>query len=33
MFRAALDARMSTHDQQTLPLQIRAMREYAAKRD
>jgi putative DNA-invertase from lambdoid prophage Rac len=30
--RAALYARVSTHDQQTLPLQIRAMREYAAKR-
>ena len=32
MFRAALYARVSTHDQQTLPLQMRAMREYAAKR-
>jgi Resolvase, N terminal domain len=32
MFRAGLYARVSTHDQQTLPLQIRAMREYAAKR-
>jgi DNA invertase Pin-like site-specific DNA recombinase len=32
-FRAALYARVSTHDQQTLPLQIRAMCEYAAKRD
>jgi putative DNA-invertase from lambdoid prophage Rac len=30
--RASLYARVSTHDQQTLPLQIRAMREYAAKR-
>jgi DNA invertase Pin-like site-specific DNA recombinase len=30
--RAALYARVSTHDQQTLPLQIRTMREYAAKR-
>ena len=30
--RAALYARVSTHDQQTLPLQIRVMREYAAKR-
>lgn len=30
--RAALYARVSTHDQQTLPLQIRALREYAAKR-
>lgn len=28
-----LYARVSTHDQQTLPLQIRAMREYAAKRN
>jgi len=32
MLRAGLYARVSTHDQQTLPLQIRAMREYAAKR-
>jgi predicted site-specific integrase-resolvase len=31
MFRAGLYARVSTHDQQTLPLQMRAMREYAAK--
>ena len=31
-FGSALYARVSTHDQQTLPLQIRAMREYAAKR-
>jgi putative DNA-invertase from lambdoid prophage Rac len=31
--RVALYARVSTHDQQTLPLQIRAMREYAAKRN
>jgi DNA invertase Pin-like site-specific DNA recombinase len=30
--RVALYARVSTHDQQTLPLQIRSMREYAAKR-
>ncbi len=30
--RAALYARVSTHDQQTLQLQIRALREYAAKR-
>ena len=30
--RAGLYARVSTHDQQTLPLQIRAMREYAARR-
>jgi len=28
-----LYARVSTHDQRTLPLQIRAMREYAAKRN
>ena len=33
MFRVGLYARVSTHDQQTLPLQMRAMREYAAKRD
>jgi DNA invertase Pin-like site-specific DNA recombinase len=32
MFRAGLYARVSTHDQKTLPLQIRAMREYASKR-
>jgi len=32
MFRVGLYARVSTHDQQTLPLQIRTMREYAAKR-
>ena len=32
MFRVGLYARVSTHDQQTLPLQIRAMREYAARR-
>jgi putative DNA-invertase from lambdoid prophage Rac len=31
--RVGLYARVSTHDQQTLPLQIRAMREYAAKRN
>src|SRR5713101_1778935 len=30
--RVGLYARVSTRDQQTLPLQIRAMREYAAKR-
>src|SRR5580704_11900096 len=30
MFRVGLYARVSTHDQQTLPLQMRAMREYAA---
>src|SRR6202047_4350543 len=33
MFRAGLYARVSTHDQQTLPSQMRAMREYAARRD
>ena len=32
MFRAGLYARVSTQDQQTLPLQMRAMREYAATR-
>src|ERR1700688_3167970 len=30
--RVGLYARVSTHDQQTLPLQIHSMREYAAKR-
>jgi len=30
--RVALYARISTHDQQTLPLQIRTMREYADRR-
>src|SRR6266849_4116500 len=32
MFRAGLYARASTNDQQTLPMQSRAMREYAARR-
>jgi putative DNA-invertase from lambdoid prophage Rac len=32
MIRAGLYARVSTHDQQTIPLQIRALREYAARR-
>lgn len=32
MLRVGLYARVSTHDQQTLPLQMRTMREYAAKR-
>jgi putative DNA-invertase from lambdoid prophage Rac len=32
MSRVGLYARVSTHDQQTLPLQIRAMREFAGKR-
>ncbi len=31
MFRVGLYARVSTQDQQTLPLQMRAMRDYAAK--
>jgi putative DNA-invertase from lambdoid prophage Rac len=30
--RAGLYARVSTHDQQTLPMQVRALREYAARR-
>ena len=30
--RAGLYARVSTNDQQTLPMQIRALREYAARR-
>src|SRR5436309_9781612 len=32
MFRAGLYARVSTNDQQTLPMQSRAMREYAGRR-
>src|SRR5580693_6014194 len=32
MFRAGLYARVSTNDQQTLPMQCRAMREYAGRR-
>src|SRR5205807_4027662 len=32
MFRAGLYARVSTDDQQTLPMQNRALREYAARR-
>src|SRR5205823_1141626 len=31
-FRVGLYARVSTHDQQTIPLQTRAMREYAVRR-
>lgn len=31
-FRVGLYARVSTHDQQTLSLQVRAMREYAIRR-
>jgi DNA invertase Pin-like site-specific DNA recombinase len=30
--QAALYARVSTHDQQTLPMQLKAMRDYAKKR-
>ena len=33
MFRAGLYARVSTNDQQTIPLQIRALREYAVRRN
>ena len=32
MIRAGLYARVSTHDQQTLPMQNRALRDYAARR-
>jgi putative DNA-invertase from lambdoid prophage Rac len=32
MVRAGLYARVSTQDQQTLPMQNRAMREYAGRR-
>jgi putative DNA-invertase from lambdoid prophage Rac len=32
MFRVGVYARVSTNDQQTLPMQSRAMREYAARR-
>jgi len=32
MFRAGLYARVSTNDQQTVPLQVRALREYAVRR-
>ena len=32
MFRAGLYARVSTDDQQTIPLQVRALREYATRR-
>jgi len=32
MFRAGLYARVSTNDQQTIPLQIRTLREYAVRR-
>ena len=33
LLRVGLYARVSTLDQQTLPMQIRALREYASKRD
>jgi DNA invertase Pin-like site-specific DNA recombinase len=32
MFRAGLYARVSTNDQQTIPMQMHALREYAARR-
>jgi predicted site-specific integrase-resolvase len=32
MFRVGLYARVSANDQQTLPMQLRALREYAARR-
>src|SRR3989441_11518992 len=32
LFRAGLYARVSTNDQQTIPLQIRALREYTVRR-
>jgi DNA invertase Pin-like site-specific DNA recombinase len=32
MFRAGLYSRVSTNDQQTIPLQMRALRDYASKR-
>ena len=32
MFRAGLYARVSTSDQQTIPLQVRALRDYAVRR-
>jgi putative DNA-invertase from lambdoid prophage Rac len=32
MFHAGLYARVSTNDQQTIPMQMRAMRDYAARR-
>jgi putative DNA-invertase from lambdoid prophage Rac len=32
MFRAGLYARVSTNDQQTIPLQMHALREYASRR-
>ena len=32
MFHAGTDARVSTNDRQTIPLEIRALREYAVRR-
>jgi putative DNA-invertase from lambdoid prophage Rac len=32
VFRAGIYARVSTNDQQTIPLQVRALREYAVRR-
>jgi len=32
LLRAGLYARVSTQDQQTIPMQTRALREYAARR-
>src|SRR6266498_673924 len=32
VFRAGIYARVSTNDQQTIPFQVRALREYAARR-
>src|SRR5438445_12647932 len=32
VFRAGIYSRVSTNDQQTIPLQVRALREYAARR-
>ncbi|HTF25895.1 MAG TPA: hypothetical protein VK937_18620 [Candidatus Limnocylindria bacterium] len=32
MFRAGLDARVSTNDQRTIPLQIRALQECVVRR-
>ena len=32
MFRAGIYVRISTNDQQTIPLQLRALREYVARR-
>lgn len=32
MMRVGIYARISTHDQQTLPLQLKSMRQYVRKR-